>query len=111
MKWKCDRCGHEQPRHPDTKPEEMPDCTQFLWNRTNAEGNHYCGGRPQPIDDDPRFRHSVGEVVSVKAWWWNDTRLVKCRIEQTHKGGEFYTVRPVDSPGAHERFIKTIRDL
>lgn len=29
MKWRCDKCGHEQPRHPATKPEEMPLCTQY----------------------------------------------------------------------------------
>jgi len=28
MKWKCERCGHEQPRHPDTRPEDMPRCDQ-----------------------------------------------------------------------------------
>jgi hypothetical protein len=61
MKWRCEYCGHEQPRHPDTKPEDMPDCTQLgePIKRTTIpyrddtgkyipEGS--CGGRPLPVD-------------------------------------------------------------
>lgn len=28
--WCCERCGWKTPRHPDTKPHEIPPCHQYL---------------------------------------------------------------------------------
>jgi hypothetical protein len=28
--WQCEKCGWTTPRHPDTKPEDMPPCHQHL---------------------------------------------------------------------------------
>lgn len=55
MKWKCKQCGHEQPAHPITKPEEMPLCDQYIRDGGIAQARrdhtgkflsvHACGGK------------------------------------------------------------------
>lgn len=62
MKWKCNRCGFEQPRHPATKPEEMPICTQ-----------HYNGNAPVlPIPD---FVPARAHERFIQMDMWADGRL------------------------------------
>lgn len=127
MKWRCDSCGFEQPRHPATRPEEMPICRQrqshngkpfqpavtkgfYDPNRSWVpEGS--CGGTPQPIDD---FRFQVGQVVTVRAWWTNpEGQPIKCKVEEhcpnsipfQHKPLG-YMVRPISHPGAHGRYVR-----
>jgi hypothetical protein len=39
--WKCDRCGNETPRHPDTWPDEMPRCARLVYRDERAVR---CGG-------------------------------------------------------------------
>jgi len=67
MKWRCSKCGFEQPRSPKTQPEEMPRCSQYIGNRSDSslgpvredldrvewkwdKGPYTCGGAPLPID-------------------------------------------------------------
>lgn len=61
MKWKCNKCGHEQPAHPLTKPEDMPECHQFSLNpkikyqfnpftyKDERIDNNKCGGTFEKI--------------------------------------------------------------
>jgi hypothetical protein len=49
LKWVCDRCGFEQPRHPDTKAEDMPKCTRWWW-----AADSICGGKPVAYVDGKR---------------------------------------------------------
>lgn len=68
MKWKCNRCGHEQPRHPLTQSVDMPICIRPMPQLSDSElaklpppdhdtyyrifrlnGYFPCAGKPQPI--------------------------------------------------------------
>lgn len=63
MKWRCKTCGHEQPAHPKTTPEEMPLCDQpMLFGDWSGKGFYdhtgkwigggSCGGTFEKVETD-----------------------------------------------------------
>jgi hypothetical protein len=64
-------------------------------------------------------RYTLGEVVSVRAWWTRPQgQTVKCKVVEVedsqdpacpwrnreHPHG--YLVQPTENPGAHKRFVR-----
>jgi hypothetical protein len=49
--WKCKKCGHTQPRHPETAQKEMPLCDQFHPEKSERS---YSSG----------FRDHTGKYIS-----------------------------------------------
>ncbi len=49
--WKCKKCGHTQPRHPETAQKTMPLCDQF---DPQKSGTNY----------DKGFRDHTGKWIS-----------------------------------------------
>lgn len=53
----------------------------------------------------------LNSEVSIRAWWWPDARLVKCRVVNHWKtNDEYMTVQPVTG-NTHQRDVKLGRDF
>lgn len=64
------------------------------------------GSVPRLVRDFP-----LNSVVPVRAWWWPDKRVVKCRVVQHWStSDDLITVQPIEG-NTHQRTVRVGRDF
>jgi len=67
--WRCTKCGHVQPAHPETTEAEMGTCTQRRPTGNKVEGMVNRFGN-RPLEDE--YGPCGGRLVKHKARKWDE---------------------------------------